>query len=71
MLKINTFDNRRSSISELCFKSLSDRNPHVMQIAHPRSRLHLQKHVNSLIVVDVLASRSKVLIVGQVLFARL
>ena len=53
--------NRRSSISELLFKSLSDRNPDAMQIAHQRrqseknSTLHSQKHVNCLIVVDVLA----------------
>ena len=35
-VKINTFNNRRSSISELLFKSLSDRNPDVMKIAHQR-----------------------------------
>jgi hypothetical protein len=62
VLKINTFD-RRSSISELLFKGLSGRNLDAIQIAHQRKQfreelyfnLHSQKHVNYLIVVDVLA----------------
>ena len=53
-LNINTF-NRRSSISELLFKSLSDRNPDVMQIAHQRRQFREElyfRRVNYLIVVD-------------------